>query len=77
MYTRTRRKKRTESMEATTGERDVDEEDDDNDNQLLRRRQFHHQRDLSPTTNPVTPASISSLAGKFSKLIYFQEQKRH
>jgi hypothetical protein len=61
MYTRARRKKRTESMEVTTGERDADEEEDDNDSQLIKGRQYHQQRELS-TTN--TPASLSSLGGK-------------
>ncbi|CAF3270015.1 unnamed protein product, partial [Rotaria sp. Silwood2] len=63
MYARTRRKKRTESMEATAGERDVDEEGDDNDSQLSKVRQSHdRQIDLSKTTNPVPSASLSSLA---------------
>lgn len=67
MYARTRRKKRTESMEATAGEREADEEDDDNDSQLLRERQQPpppHRRDLSTATaNPSTSAPLFTLAG--------------
>ena len=68
MYARTRRKKRTESMEVTAGERDADEEDDDNDSQLFRDRPTAQRRDLSTTTttNPPTSASLFSLAGKQS-----------
>lgn len=67
MHARTRRKKRTESMEATAGERDADEEDDDNDSQLFRDRPVAQRRNLSTTTtNPPTSASLFSLAGKQS-----------
>ena len=67
MYSRTRRKKRTESMEATAGERDADEEDDDNDSQLLKEKEAHHHHRtdiLTITTDPITPPSLSSLAGR-------------
>lgn len=71
MYTRARRKKRTESMEATAGEREDDEEDDDNHSQLLKSKEFHHQRDLTTTTNPTIHASLSSLAGKSKRMNFF------
>jgi len=58
-------------MEASTGERGADEEDDDNNNQLLKGKQTYHLRDLPTTTNPTTPASLSSLAGKFLQLRFF------
>ncbi|CAF3649586.1 unnamed protein product [Rotaria sp. Silwood1] len=76
MYPRTRRKKRTESMEATAGERDPDEEADDNDSQLSKARQSHdRQRDLSKTTSPVTPASLSSLAVPINDDNYHQPHR--
>ncbi|CAF3487526.1 unnamed protein product [Rotaria socialis] len=63
MYTRTRRKKRTTSMEATTGEREADEEDNNNDSQISKVKQDHdRQKDLPKTINLVAPASLSSLA---------------
>jgi hypothetical protein len=71
MYTRTRRKKRTTSTEATTGERDADEEDDDVDSQLAKLRQYHHQqRDLSTIPSPNAPASLPSVTGKNLELIF-------
>jgi hypothetical protein len=78
MHARTRRKKRTTSMEATTGERDADEEEDDEiDRQLDKLRQFHHQqRDLTTTPrNPVAPASLSSLASKNLELIFLRKTR--
>ncbi|CAF4644337.1 unnamed protein product [Rotaria socialis] len=62
MYTRTGRKKRTTSMEATTGEREADEEDNNNDSQISKVKQDHdRQKDLPKTINLVAPASLSSL----------------
>ncbi|CAF4196048.1 unnamed protein product [Rotaria sp. Silwood2] len=76
MYTKTRRKKRTDSMEANTGERDADEEGDDNDSQLSKVRQSHdRQRDLSKTINPVASASLSSLAVPISDDNYHQPHR--
>ncbi|CAF3454132.1 unnamed protein product, partial [Rotaria sp. Silwood2] len=46
----TRRKKRTDSMEANASERDADQEGDDNDSQLSKVRQSQNrQQDLSNT----------------------------
>ncbi|CAF0987761.1 unnamed protein product [Rotaria sordida] len=77
MYTRTRRKKRTASMEATAGERDADEEGDDNDSQQVSkaRRNHNRQRDLSKTTDPVASASLSSLAVPISDDNYHQPHR--
>ncbi|CAF4747785.1 unnamed protein product [Rotaria magnacalcarata] len=76
MYTRTRRKKRTTSMEATTGEREADEEGDDNDSQISKVKQDHdRQKDLSKTINLVAPASLSSLAGKNYKKTFSTRYK--
>ncbi|CAF4137821.1 unnamed protein product, partial [Rotaria magnacalcarata] len=73
MYTRTRRKKRTTSMEATTGEREADEEGDDNDSQISKVKQDHdRQKDLSKTINLVAPASLSSLAVPISNESHHQ-----
>jgi hypothetical protein len=58
-------------MEASTGERGADEEDDDNNSELLKGRQTYRLRDLSTATNPTTAASLSSLAGKFSRIEFF------
>jgi len=58
-------------MEASTGERGADEEDDDNNSELLKGRQTYRLRDLATTTNPTTTASLSSLAGKFSRIEFF------
>lgn len=63
-------------MEATAGERDADEEGDDHDSQVSRERQPHHRRDLSTTTtNPVTSASLFSLAGNISEGIGIRERR--
>ena len=74
MSTKNRRKKHTENIEVTTGERDADEDDEEsNKNRQLntsKTRQNQRQRDSVTTTNDVL--SSSNLAGKiFFKLISF------
>jgi len=69
MYSRTRRKKRTASMEATAGEQDPDDDDDDHHNQLSKTKQ---QRDLSTTTatnNPTASPSLTNFAGKIELIV--------
>lgn len=71
MTTRTRRKKRTSSLEATTGETEADEEGDDNNSQLSKVKHGHNRKvDASKFTNPIPPASLSSLAGELFKFIF-------
>ncbi|CAF1406211.1 unnamed protein product [Adineta steineri] len=62
MYPRSRRKKRTESMEVTTGERESDEEDDDIIHQVSKVKQYSQQKDFTNSISPIAIASLSSLA---------------
>ncbi|CAF1291073.1 unnamed protein product, partial [Adineta steineri] len=62
MYPRSRRKKRTESMEVTTGERESDEEDDDIIRQVSKVKQYSQQKDFTNSISPIAIASLSSLA---------------
>jgi hypothetical protein len=62
MYTKTRRRKLTESMEVKTEEREVDEEEEEKENNrqlnTSKGRQYQQQRDSSTTINN-TPAALS------------------
>lgn len=67
MYPRTRRKKRTDSMEVTTGERESDEEDDDEHSHS---KMKHQTRDPSKSTRPTAIASLVSLASKNQHILF-------
>ena len=67
MYPRTRRKKRTDSMEVTTGERESDEEEDDD---YSHSKIKHQTRDPSKLTHPTAIASLVSLASKNQHILF-------
>ncbi|UJR30108.1 hypothetical protein I4U23_017649 [Adineta vaga] len=60
MYPKSRRKKRTDSLQVTTGERNSDEEEDEGDDDDNYR--MTKTKTVSKSSNPVPTASLSSLA---------------
>ena len=68
MYPGTQRKKRTDSMKVTTGERESDEEEDDDDHSYSKIK--HQTRDPSKSTHSATIASLFSLASKNQHILF-------